>query len=78
MNTDKYNDAWTELLSARRRGIYKEVREAAEKLAIQARHLERESYVADGHFICNHTPDRNGVCTRCGYNPNTHQKTPPL
>lgn len=68
MNTEKYDNAWTELLSARRRGDYKEVREAAERLAIQAKHLERETYVAEGHYICNHTPDRNGVCTRCGYN----------
>jgi hypothetical protein len=68
MNTDKYNDAWTKLLSARRRGVFSEIREATENLLTEVRALEREQTAVSRAYICNHTPDRYGVCTRCGYN----------
>ena len=68
MNTENYDNAWTELLSARRAGNYTKVREAAGKLEEQARILERQQMSERTPYICNHTFDRNGVCTRCGYN----------
>lgn len=68
MNTEAYDNAWADLMSARRDGNYRKVREAAAKLEEQARLLERKEMFDNQHAICNHTPDRNGVCTRCGYN----------
>ena len=68
MNTAPYEDAWTELLSARRQGDYVKVRDASQALAHQAQLLLRQKHQEEGHYICNHTFDRRGVCTRCGYN----------
>ena len=68
MNTETYDNAWAELLSAHRSGNYTKVREAAGKLEEQARILERRQMTEHTPHLCNHTPDRNGVCTRCGYN----------
>lgn len=61
MNRDKYEDAWTTLLAARRGGTLKEISQAANKLAQAARAL----YGGVETLACSHFMVVNGHCINC-------------
>ena len=64
MNRDKYNEAWTNLMAARRRGNLNEIHELAEMLAHAARVLMLEKEEAP-FAPCSHFMVVNGHCINC-------------
>lgn len=64
MNRDEYEEAWTNLLAARRNGNLKDVRYCARRLQIAAGILEKEK-AEEQLNPCSHFMVVNGHCINC-------------
>lgn len=56
-----YNDAWTYLMVARRKGDLKEIQRCASRLELAAKELNQEHELAP----CSHFMVANGRCINC-------------
>jgi hypothetical protein len=65
MNRDVYDQAWAALLGARRGSGLPAIIRCAEKLAYEARELERRMSQGEP---CDHFLTLNGYCVDCGFN----------
>lgn len=65
--TALFDDAWRDLQKARREENIDNVIEAADRLGHASRMMRFEEHSHEG-VVCDHTPDRRGVCTKCSYN----------
>ncbi len=61
MDRDKYEEAWTKLLAARRNGTYGEIAQRANELAQATRAL----YGGTEALTCSHFMVANGRCINC-------------